>query len=182
MQLGNAADEVGVLRRAIEKGLEADVLILSGGVSMGKYDLVEKVLAELGAEFFFDGVAIRPGRPAVFGRCQGKPVFGLPGNPVSTMVTFELFVVPALDLLSGTPARPLKIVGARLAHALREKGGLTHFLPARIDWVRGEPVVAAMSWQGSGDTVTLARANALLVVPAERPDWETGEWVGVIPR
>jgi molybdopterin molybdotransferase len=182
VQLGNAVDEVAALRRAIEKGLEADVLLLSGGVSMGKYDLVEKVLADVGAEFFFDGVAIRPGRPAVFGRCQGKPVFGLPGNPVSTMVTFELFVVPALDLLSGAAARPLKISGARLAHAVREKGGLTHFLPARLDWVRGEPVVAAMAWQGSGDTVTLARANALLVIPAERPDWETGEWAGVIPR
>jgi molybdopterin molybdotransferase len=182
VQLGNAVDEVTALRRAIEKGLEADVLLLSGGVSMGKYDLVEKVLADVGAEFFFDGVAIRPGRPAVFGRCQGKPVFGLPGNPVSTMVTFELFVVPALDLLSGAAARPLKISGARLAHAVREKGGLTHFLPARLDWVRGEPVVAAMAWQGSGDTVTLARANALLVIPAERPDWETGEWAGVIPR
>jgi molybdopterin molybdotransferase len=182
VQLGNAVDEIAPLRRAIEQGLEADVLILSGGVSMGKYDLVEKVLAGLGAEFFFDGVAIRPGRPAVFGRCKGKPVFGLPGNPVSTMVTFELFVVPALDLLSGTAARPLKISGARLAHPLREKGGLTHFLPARLDWKDGEPLVAAMSWQGSGDTVTLARANALLVVPAERPDWETGEWAGVIPR
>jgi molybdopterin molybdotransferase len=182
VQLGNAVDEVAALRRAIEKGLEADVLLLSGGVSMGKYDLVEKVLADMGAEFFFDGVAIRPGRPAVFGRCQGKPVFGLPGNPVSTMVTFELFVVPALDLLAGAAARPLKISGARLAHAVREKGGLTHFLPARLDWVRGEPVVAAMAWQGSGDTVTLARANALLMIPAERPDWETGEWAGVIPR
>jgi len=182
VQLGNAIDESGALRRAMERGLQADALILSGGVSMGKYDLVEKVLADLGAEFFFDGVAIRPGRPAVFGRCQGKPVFGLPGNPVSTMVTFELFVVPALDLLSGTAARPLQVLGARLSHALREKGGLTHFLPARIDWLQGEPVVAAISWQGSGDTVTLARANALMVVPAERPDWEAGEWVGVIPR
>ena len=181
-QMGNAADEVSVLRRAIERGLEADVLILSGGVSMGKYDLVEKVLAELGAEFFFDAVAIRPGRPAVFGRCRKKPVFGLPGNPVSTMVTFELFVVPALDILSGTAARPLKITGARLTHPVHEKPGMTHFLPARLDSVRGEPVVAAMPWQGSGDTVTLARANALLVVPAERSDWETGEWAGVIPR
>ena len=181
-QLGNAADEVEELRRAILKGLEADVLILSGGVSAGKYDLVETVLAELGAEFFFDAVAIRPGRPAVFGRCQGKPVFGLPGNPVSTMVTFELFVVPALDLLSGAAARPLKILGARLTHALHEKPGMTHFLPARLDASRGEPVVAALPWQGSGDTVTLARANALLVVPAERPDWEAGEWAGVLPR
>jgi molybdopterin molybdotransferase len=181
-QLGNAADEVEELRRAILKGLEADVLILSGGVSAGKYDLVETVLSELGAEFFFDAVAIRPGRPAVFGRCQGKPVFGLPGNPVSTMVTFQLFVVPALDLLSGGAARPLRILGARLVHALHEKPGMTHFLPARLEELRGEPVVKALPWQGSGDTVTLARANAFLVVPAERPDWEAGEWVGVLPR
>jgi molybdopterin molybdotransferase len=181
-QLGNAVDETGVLRAAILKGLEADVLILSGGVSMGKYDLVEGVLAELGAEFFFDGVAIRPGRPAVFGRCQGKPVFGLPGNPVSTMVTFQLFVVPALDILSGAAPRQLRTLGARLASALHERSGLTHFLPARLDDAGGEPVVTALPWQGSGDTVTLARANAFLVVPADRPDWEPGDWVGVLPR
>jgi molybdopterin molybdotransferase len=170
------------LRRAIEKGLEADLLLLSGGVSMGKYDLVETVLAQLGAEFFFDGVAIRPGRPAVFGRCRGKPVFGLPGNPVSTMVTFELFVLPALDLLAGTAARPLELLGARLKHALHEKAGMTHFLPACVDVSRSEPEVSALPWQGSGDTVTLARANALLVVPAERPDWAAGEWAMVLPR
>ena len=93
------------LRRRIERGLEADVLVVSGGVSMGKYDLVEMVLSELGAEFLFDAVAIRPGRPAVFGVCRGKPVFGLPGNPVSTMVTFELFVTPAIDILERRGSR-----------------------------------------------------------------------------
>jgi len=181
-QLGNAADETAALRRAIEKGLEADILLLSGGVSAGKYDLVETVLSELGAEIFFDAVAIRPGRPAVFCRCRGKPVFGLPGNPVSTMVTFELFVLPALDLLAGAKARPLEMLGARLTHPLHEKPGMTHFLPARVEVSRGEPEVSALPWQGSGDTVTLARANALLVVPAERPDWNAGEWAGVLPR
>src|SRR5205823_11348930 len=90
--LGNAADRIDDLGEKIERGLKEDALVLSGGVSMGKYDLVESVLKAMGAEFFFDAVAIRPGRPAVFGMCQGKPVFGLPGNPVSTMVTFELFV------------------------------------------------------------------------------------------
>ncbi|MGA7784965.1 MAG: molybdopterin molybdotransferase MoeA, partial [Candidatus Acidiferrales bacterium] len=92
--LGNARDEIGELRQRIEKGLCYDALVISGGVSAGKYDLVEGVLAEIGAEVFFDGVAMRPGRPAVFCTCQGKPVFGLPGNPVSTMVTFDLFVQP----------------------------------------------------------------------------------------
>jgi molybdopterin molybdotransferase len=89
IQLGNAPDEKMALRAAIEHGLEAEILVLSGGVSMGKYDLVEQVLADLGAEFYFTGVSIRPGRPAVFGTCRNKLVFGLPGNPVSTMVTFE---------------------------------------------------------------------------------------------
>jgi len=95
--LGNAADRIEDLGAKIESGLKEDALVLSGGVSMGKYDLVESVLKAMGAEFFFDAVAIRPGKPAVFGVCQGKPVFGLPGNPVSTMVTFELFVAPAID-------------------------------------------------------------------------------------
>ena len=117
----------------MERGLEADVLIISGGVSMGKYDLVEMVLSELGTEFVFDSVAIRPGRPAVFGVCRGKPVFGLPGNPVSTMVTFELFVTPAVDILGGAEPRPLPIFRARLAHAVHERGELTHFLPARVE-------------------------------------------------
>src|SRR6266478_6061042 len=108
--LGNAADRIEDLGEKIERGLKEDALVLSGGVSMGKYDLVESVLKAMGAEFLFDAVAIRPGKPAVFGMCQGKPVFGLPGNPVSTMVTFELFVAPAIDLLGGAQARALPLV------------------------------------------------------------------------
>lgn len=181
-QIGNAPDEKAALRRYIERGLREDVLVLSGGVSMGKYDLVEEVLSELGAEFFFDGVAIRPGRPAVFGRCQGKLVFGLPGNPVSTMVTFELFVQPALDVLSGAPARPLPLVGARLAQPVHEKGNMAHFLPAYLDQADGEPRISVLPWKGSGDIVTIARANAFLVVPAEKPDWAAGDWAPVLLR
>src|SRR5579871_237203 len=94
LQLGNVTDDEAKLRARIAEGLKADALIVSGGVSVGDYDFVEDVLRDLGAEFFFDTVAIRPGKPAVFGWCQGKPVFGLPGNPVSTMVTFELFAAP----------------------------------------------------------------------------------------
>src|SRR5437879_6222029 len=99
--LGNALDRVDDLGAKIELGLKEDILVLSGGVSMGKYDLVETVLKSLGAEFYFDAVAIRPGKPAVFGRCRDTFVFGLPGNPVSTMVTFQLFVTPAIDVLGG---------------------------------------------------------------------------------
>jgi molybdopterin molybdotransferase len=180
--LGNAADQVEALGEKIERGLKEDALVLSGGVSMGKYDLVESVLKAMGAEFFFDAVAIRPGKPAVFGMCQGKPVFGLPGNPVSTMVTFELFVAPAIDLLSGAEARKLPLVEARLAAALNERPGLAHFLPARIEWDGAIAEVKALKWQGSGDIAALAKANCFLVVPAEREKIEAGERVSVLLR
>ncbi len=180
--LGNAADRIEDLGEKIERGLKEDALVLSGGVSMGKYDLVESALKAMGAEFFFDAVAIRPGKPAVFGMCQGKPVFGLPGNPVSTMVTFELFVAPAIDLLSGAAARPLPLVGARLAEALNEKSGLTHFLPARVEWLGGLAEVKALKWQGSGDIAALTKANCFLVVPADREKIEAGESVSVLLR
>ncbi len=182
IQLGNAPDESVALRRNIERGLEADILVLSGGVSMGKYDLVEQVLSDLGAEFHFTGVAIRPGRPAVFATCRGKLVFGLPGNPVSTMVTFELFVLPAIDLLSGAAPRPLPVFRGKLATPVHEKGPMTHFLPARIEWEGREARVTQLPWQGSGDIVALALANGFLVVGPERPDIPVGEWVDVLPR
>lgn len=180
--LGNAPDSEPELHALIERGLQEDALVLSGGVSMGKYDLVENVLQALGTEFFFDAVAIRPGKPAVFGWCRGKPVFGLPGNPVSTMVTFEVFVVPTIDLLSGTEPRPLPVFRAKLAAALRKKVALTYFLPAQVTWREGEPVVQELPWQGSGDIVALAQANCFLVIPEMRLEWNAGDWVDVLPR
>jgi molybdopterin molybdotransferase len=180
--LGKAGDKAEELREKIERGLKEDVLVLSGGVSMGKYDLVETVLRDLGAEFYFDAVAIRPGKPAVFGRCQETFVFGLPGNPVSTMVTFELFVAPALDLLSGAKVRALALLEARLSEALAEKPGLTHFLPARVEWNGAAASVKAIPWQGSGDIVALASANGFLVVPADRERIAAGEPVRVLLR
>jgi molybdopterin molybdotransferase len=180
--LGNAADRIEDLRAKIERGLEEDALVLSGGVSMGKYDLVETVLKDLGAEFYFDAVAIRPGRPAVFARCGETFVFGLPGNPVSTMVTFELFVAPALDLLSGAEARALPLLQAQLGEALHEKPSLTHFLPARVEWQGAMPEVKALPWQGSGDIATLAKANCFVVVPADRQKIAAGESVSVLLR
>ena len=182
MVLGNAADRVEDLGEKVERGLKEDALVLTGGVSMGKYDLVESVLKALGAEFFFDAVAIRPGKPAVFAVCRGKPVFGLPGNPVSTMVTFQLFVTPAIDLLSGAEAHPLPLLEARLAEGLNERPGLDHFLPARIEWRGAEPVVKALKWQGSGDIAALAGANCFLIVPADSEQIAAGERVSVLLR
>jgi molybdopterin molybdotransferase len=98
------------------------------------------------------------------------------------MVTFLLFVVPALDLLSGAPARPLPLLEAKLGESLKEKAGMTHFLPARVEW-RGESAeVRPLRWQGSGDIAALSRANCFLVVPADRQDIAAGERVSVLPR
>ncbi|MGA2418742.1 MAG: gephyrin-like molybdotransferase Glp [Candidatus Acidiferrum sp.] len=190
--LGCAADREADLREKISLGLREDILVLSGGVSMGKYDLVENVLREMGAEFFFDAVAIRPGKPAVFGVCQGKPVFGLPGNPVSTMVTSELFVAPAIDLLSGAVARPLPLVEAILSEDLHEKPGMTHFLPALLEWhVAGgdaEPASATtgrvrpLKWQGSGDIGAMAQANCFLVVAPELQHVPAGTRMPILLR
>ena len=187
LPIGIAPDREDRLREMIGEGLRADLLLLSGGVSMGKFDLVEKVLADLQAEFFFDGVAMQPGKPLVFGRAQGTFFFGLPGNPISTMVTFELFARPALALLSGEPDSPLVLLRARLAKDLRRKPGLTAFLPAllegsSIDPVVSPSVVSLIDWKGSGDIASLNRANCYLVVPEEAEELREGEWVSVLPR
>jgi len=187
LPLGIAPDREDRLREMIAEGLRADLLLLSGGVSMGKFDLVEKVLADFQAEFFFDGVAIQPGRPLVFGRAQGAFFFGLPGNPLSTMVTFELFARPAIALLSGEPDAPLLFLRARLGKDLRRKPGLTAFLPALLegnhdDPVVSPPIVSPVEWKGSGDIASLTRANCFLVVPEAAEELREGEWVSVLPR
>jgi molybdopterin molybdotransferase len=182
VMLGIAPDKVSDLVEHIKKGLECDLLILSGGVSVGTYDLVEAALQELGAEIFFDSVAIRPGKPVVFGWCVGKPVFGLPGNPVSTMVTFELFVRPAIELLSGSKPHAVPCFKAMLKHPVAEKGNVAHFLPARVSWPGSDPVVEVMLWEGSGDIGAVVRGNCFIWVRESRLHLEAGEWVDVLPR
>ena len=180
--LTNAKDTEQDLHEKITHGLKQDMLILSGGVSAGKYDLVEKVLRDLGADFHFDAVAIRPGKPTVFAVCQNKPVFGLPGNPISTMVTFELFASLALELLCGAEAKPLAFLEAHLAESLQEKTGLAHFLPARLEWPDSVPTVKPIRWQGSGDLAAVAKANCFLYLPADRAEFAVGEPVCILPR
>jgi molybdopterin molybdotransferase len=166
-------------RELVERGLECDLLLLSGGVSAGKYDLVERVLGDLGAEFFFDRVLIQPGQPLVFGRARGNLFFGLPGNPASTMVTYEVFGRSAQELLEGQAEAPLPIVWGRLTKDFRQKPGLTRFLPARLG---GDGDVTPTGWSGSGDIPALARANAFLVTEPGRESWSAGEMIRVLPR
>jgi molybdopterin molybdotransferase len=179
-----ARDDVADLALLLRKGLDADLLLLSGGVSAGKYDLVEEVLASRGAEFFFTGVAIQPGKPVVFGEValNGKttPFFGLPGNPVSTMVTFQLFVRPMLDALAGAKPAPLPFTQAILKVPLRTKIGLMRFLPAKLDGEHDKPGVELVQWQGSGDLMAASTANCYIVVPPDREQFEAGETVTVL--
>jgi molybdopterin molybdotransferase len=171
-----ARDEPGATRQIIEQALKSDILLLSGGVSAGKYDIVEAVLAEMGAHFFFDRVLIQPGQPLVFGIVNDRFFFGLPGNPASTMVTFELFGRAALDLISGANDAPLPLTLARLSRPFRHKPGLTRFLPAKISCTEVTPV----DWQGSGDIPALCEANAFLVADANRLDYAPGDLIPVL--
>lgn len=177
-----ARDNYESTRSAIQQGLESDLLLLSGGVSAGKYDIVEKVLADMGAEFFFDRVKIQPGQPLVYGafssNVQGRQFFGLPGNPASTMVTFEIFARAAVDLLAGSSEAPLPLLRAKLTREFRHKPGLTRFLPARLS--PDGATVAQESWHGSGDVAALARANAFLVAEADRESWAAGDDIRVL--
>jgi len=169
-------------RELIEQGLQADLLLLSGGASVGKYDYVASALRDLGAEFFLTGVAIQPGKPLVFAKVGGKPVFGLPGNPISTMVTFELFARVAVDLLAGRKVSRMVFGGARLAKDFKHKPALTRFLPATLSGDYGDVTVDPVQWQGSGDLVALARADCFLVATPARESWKAGEWISILPR
>lgn len=188
VQLPIAPDEPAQLRALIRRGLESDLLLMSGGVSAGEYDLVEDALSEFSAEFLFTGVQIQPGKPLVFGRahCSASPerwtyFFGLPGNPISTMVTFELFARVMVRCLAGAEPAPVSGTKARLANAVRVKMGLTRFLPARLSGSWNDPQVATVKWQGSSDIAAFARANCLLVIPPDRERFEPGDMMAVLP-
>ena len=173
-----APDELDATRTLIAQGLEHDLLLLSGGVSAGKYDYVEPVLAGFGAEFYFDRVLMQPGQPAVFGRARDRFFFGLPGNPGSTMVTFEVFGRAALQLLEGETRADLLLPRLRLTADFKHKPGMTRFLPARVNADATE--VTPVKWQGSSDVPSMARANAFMVCEAAVESWKAGDQIGVL--
>lgn len=182
--LPTAHDEPAELALLLRKGLEADLLLITGGVSMGKYDLVEQVLASFEAGIFFTGAEIQPGRPVVFGEVKldkrTTPLFGLPGNPVSTMVTFQLFARAVLDALSGMRPQPLTFAQAILKSEVSSRTGLTRFLPARLEGGFEKPEVELLRWQGSGDLMATARANCYIVIPPDREHFSAGEAVTIL--
>jgi molybdopterin molybdotransferase len=187
-----APDEPRRLRELIEEGLHCDLLLMTGGVSMGRYDLVEPVLSELQAELFFTGASIQPGKPVVFGLCgtgasgheeatkKETYFFGLPGNPVSSLVTFALFARLMIEALAGQLPRKLNFLHARLKSEIRIKPGLRRFLPAILSGEFERSEVELIPWQGSGDIAATARANGYVVIPPDCERIPAGEWVAVM--
>jgi len=210
--LPTAADTAEALDTALAQALETDMLLISGGVSAGKYDLVEPALTRLGAEFHFTGVRIQPGKPLVFGRiprhvahrkssrpdsASGQvklerglapetiPLFGLPGNPISSAATFHLFAAPILDALAGCNETHPRFVLANLSRDTdrKTKPGLTRFLPALCEFpssINELPQVALVPWQGSGDLTAFARSNCFLVIPEDAGLLTAGSTVHIL--
>jgi molybdopterin molybdotransferase len=173
-------DAAEATERAIEKATACDLVLLTGGVSMGKFDFVEQALGALGADFFFTGARIQPGKPVVFGKLPGPYFFGLPGNPISTMVTFALFAATMVRALAGESEAGPRFVSARLEADVRVKPGLTRFLPARMTGDVHGAQVRRIEWQGSGDLAAAARANGFVVVPETTDSLKSGEAVAVL--
>jgi molybdopterin molybdotransferase len=187
-----APDDSDALDAAIAEARNTDMLLVTGGVSAGKFDLVEPALARAGAIFHFTGVRIQPGKPLVFGempKANGAgtmPFFGLPGNPVSSAVTFLLFGAPTLAALAGCRDHGPRFALARLAGDAGKhgKGGLTRFLPARCTFGHnGElPAVELVPWHGSGDIAAMARSNCFMVLEDDSEHPEPGATVQILLR
>jgi molybdopterin molybdotransferase len=179
LQLGIARDKPEDLSAKIQQGLNADILVTSGGVSVGDYDLVKGMLQELGKMNFWK-VAMRPGQPLAFGVVFGKPLFGLPGNPVSSMVSFEQFVRPSILKMAGHRNLFRPTLRARLGENIEKKAGLIHFIRCRL--VREGEVIYAWTTgeQGSGILSSMGKAQGLIVLPQEENLARAGQWVNVI--
>jgi molybdopterin molybdotransferase len=187
-----ARDSAKSLDAALARAATAELLLITGGVSAGKFDLVEPALARLGARFHFTGVRMQPGKPVVFGELPRSTAliqnqigtkcwcWGLPGNPVSSAVTFLLFAAPVLAALAGRIDRGPRFALAHLTADVKTKPGLTRFLPAACTFAGPVPEVELVRWQGSGDLAAMALANCYLVVPADASSLDAGAMVNIL--
>jgi len=179
LQLGIAKDLSTEIEEKLRQGLRADVILSSAGVSVGDYDLVKDVLGRIGFRMEFWGVAMRPGQPLAFGTIGGKPTFGLPGNPVSSMVSFEQFVRPSLLRMMGHTRLFRPVVEAVLKEEISKKPGRRYFMRARVSMEQDRYVVTTTGPQGSGILNSMVEANGLIIVPEETAEIKAGETVRV---
>jgi molybdopterin molybdotransferase len=177
--LGSAKDTEEDLMEKFAWALKADIVVSSGGVSVGDYDLVKSSLQKMGQEMLFWKVAMKPGKPLAFGHIGGTPIFGLPGNPVSSFVSFEQFVRPSLKKALGCADLSHKTVHAKLTRTISKKPGRLHFLSSIVSWADGEYTVTPAGEQGSGILKSAANANGLLIFPLEAAEIQQGQEVAV---
>jgi len=180
VDLGVVPDDRERIAQALKEAFRADVVVISGGVSEGAFDFVEEVLARYDVRIAFDKVAIKPGAPLVFGRRGEKLVFGLPGNPVSAQVTFDVFVRAALLRMQGARACSRPVVDGELEDAVRNRSGRRAYLPVHVRFEAGRFVARPLRSMGSGDIVAHARANALAILDAHRLQAAAGEIVPIL--
>lgn len=179
LQLGIAKDDKQDIEEKFHQGIRADVLISSAGVSVGDYDFVKDVMKRLGMEMIFWKVAMRPGQPLAFGTIGGKPVFGLPGNPVSSMISFEQFVRPLLLKMMGCRHIFRPVVEAILKEDIKKMAGRRYFIRGSLSLEKDEYVVTTTGEQGSGILRSMVKANGLIVIPEDREIVRAGEKVKV---
>jgi molybdopterin molybdotransferase len=179
LQTGIAKDREKSLMAAFRAALRADVIISSGGVSVGDYDFVKDVMAQMGTNIEFWQVAQRPGKPLAFGTMEGKLVFGLPGNPVSSMITFEEYVRPALLKMMGHQDIFRRTIKATLMEDIKKKSGLKHFIRAQVRKEGEGFTVSTTGEQGSGILKSMVLANGIIVLPEDMTSVKKGEEVSV---
>jgi molybdopterin molybdotransferase len=179
LQLGIAKDRKGEIEEKLRQGTRADVLISSAGVSVGDYDFVKGVMKNLGMEMVFWKVAMRPGQPLAFGTIEGKPVFGLPGNPVSSMVSFEQFVRPSLLKMMGYRQLFRPVIEAILKEEIKKTVGRRYFIRGSVSFEKDQYFVTTTGAQGSGILRSMVKANGVIIIPENQEIVRAGEKVKV---
>ena len=178
--LGIVKDTKEDISRIMHRGLQKDILILSGGVSMGEYDLVGDVMKDLNTQIYFEKVALRPGKPVIFGKKDKTLIFALPGNPVASFVTFELFIYPAIRKMMGFPTLHRTTVKASLEVEILVKRKRREYRPALLRMHNNQWFVSPVEWHGSADLLSTTRANCLLIVREDAEKLSVGQLVDVI--
>jgi len=179
LQIGIARDRREDLLAKFRAAMRADLIISSGGVSVGDYDLVKDIMKEVGNRMQFWQVAMKPGRPLAFGSLGNVPIVGLPGNPVSSMVSFEQFLRPAILKMQGHKNLFRRVIRARLGEDIKKKKGIRHFIRARIRRDEEGYTVVTTGEQGSGILKSMVRANGLIILPEEAAEARKGSLVSV---